>query len=234
MQKLITIFTDGASSGNPGPGGWGAVVWHEDQVTELGAGESRTTNNRMELTAVLEGLRFVIDHSLSSQPVTVYTDSSYVANGVTTWIKGWQARGWTNKTGDSIANVDLWQDMARVLLHVNVKMVNVSGHSGIPGNERCDVIATSYAKGIPLMLFHGPYSDYGHDLENIAVDAKKKSSKDRSSQKAYSYLSLIGGELKIHKTWDECKRRVEGAKGARYKKAVSQADEEVIKRSWGV
>lgn len=234
MQKLITIFTDGASSGNPGPGGWGSVVRYDEQVTELGGHEPRTTNNRMELTAVIRALEFVVEHNLASMPVTLYTDSSYVANGITSWLKGWQARNWTNKMGDPIANVDLWKDSVPVLREINLTIRNVSGHSGIPGNERCDEIATGYSKGVAVHLYHGPYSEYHYDLDNITVDAKKKSSKDRNGQKAFSYLSLIGGELKIHETWNDCKKRVEGVKGARFKKSVSKEDENAIRRSWGV
>ena len=234
MQSNITIFTDGASSGNPGPGGWGTVVRHGDQVTELGRAETRTTNNRMELEAVLEGLKFVVEHSMNSLPITLYTDSSYVANGATNWIKGWKVRGWTNKMGDPIANVDLWKDMALVLPDVNVKFENVSGHSGIPGNERCDEIATGFAKGVPVHLYNGAYSQYDHDLENIAVDPKMKKSKDRSKATAFSYLSLVGGVLKIHSSWNDCKARVEGQKGTRYKKSISKSDEDAIRKSWGV
>jgi ribonuclease HI len=234
MQSHITIFTDGASSGNPGPGGWGTLVRYADQITELGGAEPKTTNNRMELKAVLEGLRFVVEHSLNTQPITLYTDSSYVANGATTWIKGWKMRGWTNKLGDSIANVDLWKDMGDVLSDVNVKFVNVSGHSGIPGNERCDEIATGFSKNVQVHLYNGPYSQYDHDLENITVNPELKSSKDRAKQTAFSYLSLVDGVLKIHSSWNDCKARVEGKKGARYKKTISKIDEDTIRRSWGV
>lgn len=234
MQSHITIFTDGASSGNPGPGGWGTLVRHNDQITELGAAETRTTNNRMELKAVLEGLNFVVEHRLNDQPITLYTDSSYVANGATAWIKGWKMRGWTNKMGDPIANVDLWKDMADALSNVNVKFVNVSGHSGIPGNERCDEIATGFSKNAQVHLYNGKYSEYTVDLENITVDPKMKKSKDRSKATAFSYLSLVGGVLKIHSSWNECKSRVEGQKGAKYKKSVSKSDEDMIRKSWGV
>lgn len=234
MQSHITIFTDGASSGNPGPGGWGTVLSYDGKVTELGGREERTTNNRMELQAVLEGLLFVIDQHLTSQPITLYTDSSYVANGITTWIKGWKARNWTNKTGETIANVDIWKRLSFVLPDVQLKVVNVSGHSGIPGNERCDVIATSFSKNVAVHLYHGAADDYDVDLANTKVDPKLKKAKDNKKAKAYSYLSLVNGELKIHYTWDECKKRVEGTKGAKYKKAISKEDEEIIRRSWGV
>lgn len=233
MQSNITIFTDGASSGNPGPGGWGTVVAHDTQVTELGAKEDRTTNNRMELQAVLQGLTFVIEQRINAQPITLYTDSSYVANGITTWIKGWKMRNWTNKTGDTIANVDLWKAMSFLLPEVTLKIVNVSGHSGIPGNERCDQIATAYSKDIPVHLYHGPANEYSFDLTNTQVDPKLKKAKDNKKAKAFSYLSVVNNELKIHYTWDECKKRVEGQKGARYKKSISKVDEDSIRTKWG-
>lgn len=234
MQSHITIFTDGASSGNPGPGGWGAIISYEKTVTELGAGEKMTTNNRMELTAVLEALKFIVEEHKNNLPITLYTDSSYVANGITTWIKGWQRRGWTNQAGDQIANVDLWKDMSEVLKDVSLKVVNVSGHSGIPGNERADEIATGFIGEGKVFLYHGDSEGYTVDISHTRVDPKAKKSKDRKKGKAYSYLSLIGKDLMVHYTWDECKKRVEGKKGAKYKKALSKEDEEVIKRSWGV
>lgn len=234
MQSNITIFTDGASSGNPGPGGWGAIVSYDSRVTELGGGEAKTTNNRMELQAVLEALSFVVDQHLNSNPITLYTDSSYVANGINSWIKGWQKRNWTNQAGQTIANVDIWQRMSQVLPDVQLKIVNVSGHSGVAGNERADVIATGFAKDSTFRLYHGDVDQYDIDLKNLSMNATTKKEKDRKKGKAYSYLSLVGGVLQVHYSWDECKRRVEGTKGAKYKKAISKQDEDVIKRSWGV
>jgi ribonuclease HI len=234
MQSQIIIFTDGASSGNPGPGGWGALVAYDKKVTELGGGEERSTNNRMELTAVLESLSFVIEQGVSNIPITLYTDSSYVANGATLWIKGWQNRNWTNQAGDSIANVDLWKKMNEVLKDVSVKIIRISGHSGIPGNERVDEIATGYIKENQNYLYHGPLDGYSVDILNTKVDEGAKKEKDRKKGKAYSYVSLIGKDFMVHYTWDECKKRVEGAKGAKYKKALSQEDEESIKKSWGI
>lgn len=234
MQSQIIIFTDGASSGNPGPGGWGTIVSYNNRVTELGGGEERTTNNRMELQAVLEGLLFVIDQGLTSQPITLYTDSSYVANGITSWIKGWQRRNWTNQMGQPIANVDIWKKIAEALRDVHLTIINISGHSGIPGNERADQIATSHVKDTNYYMYDGDVEGYEVDLHNTKVDPQQKKEKDRKKGKAYSYLSLVDKELQIHYTWDECKKRVEGKKGAKYKKALSKEDEEIIKRSWGV
>lgn len=234
MQKQITIFTDGASSGNPGPGGWGAIVAHDESVTELGGGEARTTNNRMELQAVLESLSFIVEERLNNLPIKLYTDSSYVANGITKWLAGWQRRNWMSQVGAPIANVDIWKRMAQVVKEVNLSIVNVSGHSGIPGNERADQIATGYAKSERVFLYNGVRKEYDVDLDNTKVDPRQKQEKDRKKGKAFSYVSLVNGEFMIHQSWDECKKRVEGAKGAKYKKAMSLEDQDVIKRSWGV
>ena len=235
MEKNIIIFTDGASSGNPGPGGWGTIVSYNGRVTELGGGEEKTTNNRMELQAVLEGLLFVIDQSLTSHPITLYTDSSYVANGITTWIKGWQSRNWTNKMGDPIANIDIWKKIAEALKEVHLKIINISGHSGIPGNERADKIATSHVKDdANYYMYDGSEMEYDVDLTHVRIDPEQKKEKDRKKGKAYSYLSLVNGILQIHYTWNECKQRVEGQKGVKYKKAISKEDENTIKRSWGI
>ena len=101
----LTIFTDGSSRGNPGPGGWAAVVIHGDKLQELGGGEANTTNNRMEITAAVRGL----EKTKKGDEVTIYTDSSYLINGITKWIKGWKRNGWITKTKDEVLNRDLWE-----------------------------------------------------------------------------------------------------------------------------
>lgn len=234
MQSHITIFTDGASSGNPGPGGWGTVISYNSKVIELGGAEKKTTNNRMELQAVLEGLTFVLQENLQSTPITLYTDSSYVANGITNWIKGWQKRNWTNQAGQPIANIDIWKEIAHILPDVQLVIVNISGHSGIAGNEQADRIATGFVKNTQHILFQGPRSDYDVDLENLTMHQATKKEKDRKKKKAYSYVSLLDGSVQIHYTWDECKARVDGKKGVKYKKSVSKEDEQNIIRSWGI
>jgi len=234
MQSHTIIFTDGASSGNPGPGGWGTIISFAGKISELGGGEDRTTNNRMELQAVYEGLKFVVDQGITSTPVRLYTDSSYVANGINSWITGWKRRNWTNQAGQTIANVDIWKNIAELLPDIGLTIVNVSGHSGVPGNERADQIATGFARGTGYGLYYGDKDEYDVDLENLNMDNAVKKEKDRKKQKAYSYVSLVKGDPKIHYTWAECKARVEGQKGVKYKKAISKDDEQNILRSWGV
>lgn len=240
MSFKITIFTDGSSRGNPGPGGWGSVIIQdkdkgkETQITELGGGEKMTTNNRMELTAAAEGLT----HAPKDGEVEVFTDSSYVINGITKWIKGWKRNGWITKTKDDVLNKDLWMKLDEALEERTVKWTYVGGHIGILGNERCDHIATGFADGQNVNLYKGPLSAY--DLPNILdishdeLKAKaKKSGSSRSNAKAFSYVSWVQGVIEVHKTWAECEKRVKGTKGARYKKSLSSDDEAEIIREYG-
>jgi ribonuclease HI len=236
-MNSITIFTDGSSRGNPGPGGWGAVVVTGEKVIELGGGEKNTTNNRMELSAVINGLKKAGKITGEKEmPVQVYTDSSYVINGITKWIHGWKRNGWMTKTKDDVLNKDLWMELDEALNAVgsgNVSWKYVGGHVGIAGNERCDVIATSFADSEDAGLFDGPLSGYPiKNILDISYDETKakakKSSSSRSNAKAYSYISAIGGEIKIHYTWADCEKRVKGVKGARYRKSTDAMNEAEI------
>ena len=133
----VTIYTDGACKGNPGPGGWGAWLVAGAHERELWGGEALTTNNRMELLAVIEALG-----SLKRRcTVTLYTDSAYVKNGITAWIHNWKARGWRTADGKPVKNIDLWQrlDAARAQHQVDWRWVR--GHAGDPGNEKADALA---------------------------------------------------------------------------------------------
>ena len=137
-MKHVDIYTDGACSGNPGPGGWGAILVYGPHEKELSGGEHKTTNNRMELTAVIEAL------SLLKEPceVTLTTDSKYVSDGVTLgWARGWKARGWKKSNGDPALNPDLWDKLLGLLDRHKVYFVWVKGHNGHPYNERCDALA---------------------------------------------------------------------------------------------
>ncbi|HEX8994208.1 MAG TPA: ribonuclease HI [Candidatus Paceibacterota bacterium] len=233
QENTIIIFADGASKGNPGPGGWGTIVSWDGQVEELGGGEKHTTNNRMEMTAAHEALRFAarLPSSLDKK-VVVHTDSSYVINGITKWVKGWKARGWKTAEKKDVLNRDLWEKLDEAAAHFKkTEWRYVSGHVGIAGNERADEIASDFALGKHVSLYRGKREDYGHDLESIAHDEEKQKVKSgastRSKQKAYSYVSLVEGDVRVHKTWSECEARVAGRK-ARYKKALSAADEAII------
>jgi ribonuclease HI len=136
-RPLVTIYTDGACKGNPGPGGWGAWLSSKGKEIELFGGEMNTTNNRMELTAVIEALASL----KRSCEVHIYTDSQYVRQGITEWIHNWKKRGWKTADNKPVKNADLWQrlDALRVLHRVDWRWVK--GHSGDPGNERADMLA---------------------------------------------------------------------------------------------
>jgi ribonuclease HI len=133
----ITIYTDGACKGNPGPGGWGAWLRAGTHEKELWGGERLTTNNRMELTAVIEALGALRKPSR----VAVYTDSAYVKNGITQWIHGWKQRGWRTADKQPVKNIELWQKLDALAQQHRVSWHWVKGHAGDPGNERADQLA---------------------------------------------------------------------------------------------
>lgn len=227
----ITIYTDGASKGNPGRGGWGALVANADTVCELGGHEPHTTNNRMELMAAIEALRYAA--TLPAQPIALHTDSSYVINGITKWVKGWQSRGWITKEKKEVLNQDLWQALVDAVQSCEGKVDwrYVGGHIGVVGNERVDQIASDFAVGERVDLYCGSRAGYAIDitvtLHNEEKKEKKAATKSRSSAKAYSYISKVNGSVLVHKTWGECEARVRG-KQARFKKATSAAEEAAI------
>jgi ribonuclease HI len=133
----VTIYTDGACKGNPGPGGWGAWLKAAEHEKDLWGGEKLTTNNRMELTAVIEALAAL----KRTSSVALHTDSEYVRQGITTWIHGWKRRGWKTADNKPVKNIDLWQRLdALVALH-RIEWHWVKGHAGDPGNERADALA---------------------------------------------------------------------------------------------
>lgn len=133
----VEMWTDGACKGNPGIGGWGALLRFGEHTKELYGGEPVTTNNRMELTAVVEGLRALTRPST----VVIHVDSSYVMNGMKTWIAGWKRNGWTTSAKKPVKNVDLWQALDAEVTKHDVRWVWVKGHAGDPGNERADALA---------------------------------------------------------------------------------------------
>lgn len=145
MEKKITIYTDGACRGNPGPGGWGALLIHGDNEKELYGGEDRTTNNRMELTAAIEAL-----HSLKKPcSVTLITDSVYVKNGIEMWIENWKIKNWKTANKKPVKNRDLWERLDELASEHNIHWKWVKGHAGNTGNERADALAN---KGIDEMI----------------------------------------------------------------------------------
>lgn len=142
---IQSIYTDGACSGNPGPGGWGVVVYFKDGSRhELGGADRQTTNNRMEMQAAIAALKFFTDHPTDA--IELYTDSEYVRKGITEWIKGWKKKGWKTSTGKDVVNKDLWQELD-LLNSSQVQWRYVRAHAGNEGNERCDAIARAFSLG---------------------------------------------------------------------------------------
>jgi ribonuclease HI len=235
----IVVFTDGASKGNPGPGGWGAIVVAPGgRVTELGARADQTTNNKMELTGAIAAF-----HQIAAEPgrVSVYTDSTYVIQGIREWIHNWKRRGWKTATGSDVMNRELWQELSDVTSRRgprNITWHYVRGHVGTPGNERCDEIADAFATSKPVTLYVGPLETYAVDVQAVPDDtdvpARSAGSSNGAKSKgtAFSYLSVVDGKPMRHATWAECEQRVKGRSGARFKKATSAADEDAILRAW--
>lgn len=136
----IKIYTDGACSGNPGPGGWGAILCWNDHEKELSGGESDTTNNRMEMMAVIKALEALKN---DNSAVTIYTDSKYVLQGATEWLEGWKARGWKSASKKPVKNQDLWERIDSLIQTHAVHFIWVKGHNGHEMNERVDKLAVS-------------------------------------------------------------------------------------------
>ncbi|OSQ41011.1 ribonuclease HI [Thalassospira mesophila] len=136
-KDTVTIFTDGACSGNPGPGGWGAIMRFRGVEKELSGGDPATTNNRMEMMAAISALEAI------KRPcnVDIYTDSSYVRDGITKWVFGWQKRGWKTADKKPVKNVELWQRLLEASRPHTIEWHWVKGHAGHPENERCDELA---------------------------------------------------------------------------------------------
>jgi len=137
MKKKVEIYTDGACSGNPGPGGWGAILVFGDKEKELSGFEADTTNNRMEMTAVIRGLEAL----KTSCHVDIYTDSKYVMQGMIEWIEGWKRRGWKTADKKPVKNCDLWQELEQAVSRHDVHWHWVRGHDGHAMNERADILA---------------------------------------------------------------------------------------------
>ncbi|MEJ8571759.1 ribonuclease HI [Microbaculum marinum] len=133
----VQIWTDGACSGNPGPGGWGALLVWGDHEKELCGGEALTTNNRMELLAAIRALEAL----KRPTAVDLHTDSAYLRNGIMTWLKSWKARGWRTADRKPVKNVELWQELEGVIGRHDIVWHWVRGHAGDPGNERADALA---------------------------------------------------------------------------------------------
>ncbi len=145
MTKTIDIWTDGACSGNPGPGGWGAILVYGDHEKELSGGETPTTNNRMEMLGAISAIEAI---KAPGAVIRLHTDSQYVKNGVTSWIHKWKANGWKTADKKPVANVDLWQRLEAACASHKIEWRWVKGHAGDVMNERADVLARAAIKAL--------------------------------------------------------------------------------------
>lgn len=238
-SQPIVVFTDGAAKGNPGPGGWGVVIVTPDgHVTELGGGAPHTTNNQMELAGVIHALEHL---RRTRGKVAIYTDSAYVIRGIRQWIWAWRKRGWKTVEGTDVLNREQWEALSQLVSERggrNIEWHYVRGHTGVPGNERVDEIANAFANKQRPNLYRGPLIRYPFAVldvpdETAVPERKPGTPSGNKSKAAYSYLSVVDGIPMRHATWAECERRVKGRSGARFKKAMSAADEVAILRAWG-
>jgi ribonuclease HI len=227
-DKLV-IYTDGASRGNPGLGGWGAVVLVSDMALEIAGFSKMATNNQMELQAVLEVLSD--SGSLAHKGlVVVYSDSAYVVNGMNSWVWGWEKKDWITSTKTPVVNKDMWVKILALLKTYGdrLSIEKVKGHDGDLYNERCDELAVAAALGKKETHFQGSQKDYDIFLKEIGTTVKKsapKNKKTKSTAPAYSYVSLVGDKVYTDKTWADCEKRVKGTKGAKYQKVFSKGEE---------
>ena len=209
------------------------VISHGGHVVEKGGFKEYTTNNEMELKAVVEALKEVAPKKV---PVEIYTDSKYVVEGAKGWVFGWAKNGWVTKAKTDVLNKDLWQELLPLLGKLEIDWHKVPGHVGIVGNERADVIASTFAEKGKCELYAGSQADYGHDIHNTTYDESKaqdrSDARKRSAQKAFSYVSAVDGVVQIHQSWAECEARVKGKKGAKFKKSLDKANEGKIVREF--
>ncbi len=212
-MNTVDIITDGACSGNPGRGGWAAIIIDGAHHTEYSGSDPHTTNNRMELQAAITGLQ----QAPTQRQLRVITDSQYLINGITKWVKGWQKNGWKTRENQPVENRALWE----LLIAVNgthVVWQHVKGHAGDPLNERANTLAQIQAgsgSGTPL--------------------ATPKLTPHTPSPTGFPcYLSLIGSTLQRHDTWESCQRTIHGVSGAKFKKLANQQQYDTQLKSWKV
>lgn len=225
---MIRIFSDGSSRGNPGPGGFGVIIQNAGRVEELGGYDKHTTNNRMEMTAIVEALSHIGN---TKEPIEFFTDSKYTIDGITKWVSGWQKNGWKTKNKTEVLNRDLWEKLVSLVSGKSITWHHVAGHSGIPGNERVDTIANGFAGGEEVNLYDGLEKDYRISLTDLKPSGQ--AIKKEASGPAFSYIALLDGNVSRFKTWSECEKFVKGKK-ARFRKALSGDHEKEILQEWGV
>ena len=226
-EQQTVVFTDGASKGNPGPGGWGVIiVWPDGRVTELGGGAVMTTNNKMELTGAIEALSRLRG---ASGPVSIYTDSTYVIQGIRAWVHGWKRRGWKTAAGTDVLNRELWErldDLAASRGPRGIAWHYVRGHVGIPGNERVDEIADSFATQKPVALYDGPLSGYPVPILDLPDDTTVPARSTPSSGGAHPRRCLLVPQRRGRQADAACDvERVRAAREGTLRRAVQEGHE---------
>ncbi len=244
-SNLTIVYSDGSSRGNPGPGGWAAIVLNSGIVTELGGRSEMTTNNRMEIEAPLRALEFLADKEIpSGQTVYIYTDSKYVLQGATAWLYGWKKNGWMTAAKEPVSNQTEWQNIDRAMQvlrarEVKIEWRHVPGHAGEAVNERCDEIATTFADQKPIQLYDGAADAYEFQVSSLheriergeEVHDELKAQKKQKKAKGPNdfYVSVVNGVYAEHATWAECEGRVKGVKGARFMRVGSDAEAQAFR-----
>ncbi len=227
MKSTVTLYTDGASRGNPGPGGWGAIIMSDKEVVELAGAKNPATNNQMELEAVIQGLAYIEKH-FGKVGVELHADSRYVLNGIESWIDGWVKKGWVTMAKKPVENKPQWMKLMKLRDYFgrSLTLTKVDGHSGHTYNDRCDELAVAAALGKKPKLFKGTVKAYELQLDDTPPKspAKKSSSGTKNKGTAYSYVSMVDGKIHVDKDWATCEKRVKG-KNAKFKKVFSKAEE---------
>lgn len=264
MKNNIHIYTDGACKNNPGPGGFGVVYCGDDHkiIHEMGGHFKYSTNNEMELLAVLIAIEFFLHYSKINKyynNLKIYTDSSYVEKTINIFLNNWVKNNWIKKSTGDIKNIGLWKLMYKIKSKIKFKIIKVKAHSGIILNERADTIASEFAYqnkiNLVIMLdFEKWLNNFLLNNKNIFYSAQLTSNhrfvlpKSQSKQKIINqtnpitrktkrfpiYLSLINNALYRDYTWDTCEARVKGVSGVKYKKVKDKLEEEQILIKWGI
>lgn len=229
-MKAIS-YIDGASSQNPGPAGWGAVlITDKNEVFEFGGAVNEATNNAMELQAAIEVLQDAVTRGVAE--LVIYSDSQYLIQGITTWVAGWKKNGWMTKVGKPVENQDRWKRLDQILgaSTIRCRWLQVPAHVGVPGNEKADSIAAGFSQGRTPTLYRGRLQGY-----SIQEDVLRHPEKffTKSKKDFHSYLSFVNGVWERHLSWQDCERHVKGAPGAKFKKAMTEAHALEILKSWG-
>lgn len=225
---MIKIYTDGACKGNPGPGGWAFVVPKSkffEEYEEYGSSEY-TTNNEMELTAIVRGLKYLQKQEISEvESIVIHSDSNICVGGINDWINNWRVNGWLTSKGEQVANYKLWRKFDKIVSEMDTVEISakwVKAHSGIKHNERCDKLASSASSGRGKIL----------TFANDNAEEEEEEKKHTPSGGYPFYFSLVDGKVYKDSKWDQCKNRVHGKSDAKYKKINDEEEYEIYRKKW--